>query len=471
MQDWLVNPASSRVFSEWVPDERIFRRYGITEFVQDEVSRITNNKTRIDNASVGKQTSFGGASEDILMRILGIDRPWSISKFTMALYENVEDYRDLRVRGEILVELDVERRQYDCPLCGQSCKVHQYESRFLSHPRLMGMATVIHAKVPKLRCIGCDAYPQISIPWARPKVSYTKLMERETFLLLQDMPVHNAAIHSGLTDRIVWEMIRFRVEQGLESMDLSKVTLIYVDETSSKKGHNYITVVCDQDGRIIYVREGKDSTTMDDLAIWLVEHNGHPENILYVSCDLGDAYPAGVRRNFPNAVIIYDHFHAVKLINEALDAVLKRAEEENAQLRFLRSKLRMNQSKMDDTEARKLERTVQEYRELSEDYRLKNVFTSIYNYAEKETARHVLHLWYEDVKNLGSPEMRVKAKSIREREEGILAWFDMRISNGYAEGINSLIQTTKRVSRGFRDVRNFIAMIYLRNGHLRITFD
>lgn len=70
--------------------------------------------------------------------------------------------------------------------------------------------------------------------------------------------------------------------------------------------------------------------------------------------------------------------------------------------------------------------------------------------------------------NLGSPEMKVAANSIMERREGIMRWFDTRISNGFAEGINSLIQTTKRVARGYRSIANFIAMVYLRNGHLII---
>ena len=63
------------------------------------------------------------------------------------------------------------------------------------------------------------------------------------------------------------------------------------------------------------------------------------------------------------------------------------------------------------------------------------------------------------------------SNSIMERKDGILNWFDKPISNGFAEGINSLIQTTKRVARGYRNIDNFIAMIYLRDGHLDIRFD
>ena len=70
----------------------------------------------------------------------------------------------------------------------------------------------------------------------------------------------------------------------------SQTFLIYVEETPSKKGHNYITVACDQVRLITFMCEGKGSDTMDHLVEWLREHNGDPDNILYVCCDPGEAY-------------------------------------------------------------------------------------------------------------------------------------------------------------------------------------
>ena len=469
---WNTNLATFRTFCTWDSDDRILRKCGITKGNQsEEVSRITKNRARLDNTSVGRLTSYGCVSDEAFELVIGIRKPWKLKKFEAGPYPEADDFRELPVRGEIRITLDIERTMYPCPNCRTYCKVHEYETRSYSHPRIMRMATTIVALIPKLRCDVCDGYPQMAVPWARPHVSYTKMMEVEVFLLLQDMPVHETAVHCDMTDGVVWDMVRYRVGQALIRMDLSGVFLIYVDETSSKKGHNYITVVCDQDRRIIFMCEGKGSDTMDRLAEWLREHNGEPDNILYVCCDLGEAYPCGVRRNFQNASIVYDHFHAVKLIDDALDAVILRAIREENLKAGLRTKLRMNESRFSDDEKRALESTIGDFRELSENYRLKNVFTNLYNYQDKRTAEAVLDLWYTDVMNLGSPEMKVAANSIMERREGIMRWFDTRISNGFAEGINSLIQTTKRVARGYRNIENFIAMVYLRNGHLIIDFD
>ena len=59
----------------------------------------------------------------------------------------------------------------------------------------------------------------------------------------------------------------YRVNQALDRMDLSGVKLLYIDETLSKKGHGYVTLVRDQDKRIIFVCKGKSSEMMNRLAV------------------------------------------------------------------------------------------------------------------------------------------------------------------------------------------------------------
>ena len=368
--------------------------------------------------------------------------------------------------------LGFRERMFPCPNCKTMCKVHQYEDRYYSHPRIMMMSTVLKIRVPKLHCLVCDGYPQAAVPVARPNVSYTRLMEQEVFHLLADMCISSVARNTGLTCRIIFQMIRYRVEQALVLLDLSDARVLYVDETSSKKGHNYITVVSDQNKRIVFLCEGKDSRTMDRLRDWLLEHNGDPERIEWVSCDLGEAYPSGVRRNFPNAVIIYDHFHVSKLFNDAFDKLLSEEMEEHENLKKERQRLLMNPSSFESEHERsRILAFADQFQRVGRGYRLKTLLGSIYGYADKDEAACCLDLWYEEVIRFGQKDMTRAAKSIMQRKEGILAWYDNPISNGYAEGINSMIQTTKRIAFGHANVENFMMLVYLRNGNLKIVFD
>lgn len=453
----------------WNWHEQVLMKYGITENHHNpKVSRISKNRCRIDNASVANRTTLGFDPDTMVRFVFGIEEPWILSSFTAGIYD---DSHAGVLKGEVQVCLDVPSGMYPCPTCGFLCRIHQREDRYYSHPPMCEMGLVIRARIPKLRCDVCDGWRQMEVSWARPKVSYTKKMERYIFGLLEDMAVCSTGERTGVSMFVIWDMVRYRVGKALERMDLAGVCMLYLDETSSKKGHNYITVVSDQNKRIIFVCEGKGSDTVDRLKDWIISHNGDPERISVVSCDLGEAYPAGVRRNFPSAVVVYDRFHAVKLANEAMDDVTRRYANIHEGLRGMRRKLMKNPSSLSDVEHKRIMRVVNDFREVGECYRLKNLLASIYDYGDKNTASEVLDLWFEECRRSGLPEMKRLGETIESRREGILAWYDNPVNNGYAEGLNSLIQTTKRVARGYRNIENFIAMIYLRNGNLDITFD
>jgi transposase len=68
--------------------------------------------------------------------------------------------------------------------------------------------------------------------------------------------------------------------------------------------------------------------------------------------------------------------------------------------------------------------------------------------------------WYKwAVRSQLTPMIKV-ACSLKKHEEGIIRWFFTRMTNGLLEGINSLVQASKRKARGYRTVKNFVAMIY-----------
>ena len=64
--------------------------------------------------------------------------------------------------------------------------------------------------------------------------------------------------------------------------------------------------------------------------------------------------------------------------------------------------------------------------------------------------------------------MKDLAKTVKKHEEGILRWFHSRMTNGLLEGINGLVQAAKRKTRGYRNVQNLIAMVYMTANKLRL---
>lgn len=434
-----------------------------------EVACIHTKQTKIDKGHGNEVRSYlGGLPDWELMRIVGVGEPWSLVTTTVVTFDPIHDNRS---KGQIILDMDVRRgRMWPCPICGAMCRPYKYESRKYRTIPIMNHQTWLVVRVPVLRCDICKSYPQVTVPWARPKVGYTIELEREIFRNLDDRSILSTAEYMDIGDWVVSDVVMYRVEEALKKLDLSKVHMIFVDETSFKKGHHYVTVFCDQDRRIIFMCEGKDSGTVDDFRIWLEDHGGKAENIRVVSCDMGLAYPAGVKRNFPQAKIVFDKFHVVKLVTEAFDRFYRRVAEENEGVAKARFVIYRHINDFTDKQRNMFDWITSSCKELAEAYRMKEVIFHMYDFGSKDAAEHYFDVWHDYVMSAGPPELKTAARSLMERKEQILMWYDHEVNNGFSEGMNSLIQTTKRVGRGYGNVRNFIYMCYLKNGHLNIRF-
>ena len=110
--------------------------------------------------------------------------------------------------------------------------------------------------------------------------------------------------------------------QNRTKEDFSDVVEIGLDETSRKKGHEYITLVADiKDSKVIFACEGKDSSTITSFSEDLQNHNGNPNNIKSVCCDMSPSYISGISKELPNAEITFDKFHVMKAMNEGVNEV------------------------------------------------------------------------------------------------------------------------------------------------------
>jgi hypothetical protein len=104
--------------------------------------------------------------------------------------------------------------------------------------------------------------------------------------------------------------------------DMSQVRHIGIDETSVKKGQNYITVVHDlQAKRLLFATPGRDHQTVLDFAQDLKAHGGSPEQIEHVCMDMSGAFLKGAKQAMPEAAICYDRFHVAALAGQAMDEV------------------------------------------------------------------------------------------------------------------------------------------------------
>ena len=221
--------------------------------------------------------------------------------------------------------LDFKRgSRFPCPECGKpNCSAYDTKEKVLRHINYFQYPTYLNIRTPSVMCGNCGIL-QIRVPWARELSHFTLRMEAMILELAKKMPVLQVANLLGEEDKKLWRVIHHYVDEARSKEDFSDVSVIGVDETSRKKGHNYITLAVDfEDSKVIFVCEGKDSSTITSLSEDLQNHNGDPSNIKSVCCDMSPSFISGISTELPKAKITFDKFHVMQAMNEAVDEVRK----------------------------------------------------------------------------------------------------------------------------------------------------
>jgi len=136
--------------------------------------------------------------------------------------------------------------------------------------------------------------------------------------LAREMPIRAMSKILREHDTRLWRVLNHYVEEARREADFSSVREVGVDETSSKRGHNYVTLFVDlEKPRTMFVTEGKDASTLIRFKEDFESHKGDVEAIEEICCDMSPAFIAGVEKNFPHAQITFDKFHVLKVLNEA----------------------------------------------------------------------------------------------------------------------------------------------------------
>ncbi|MDO4629914.1 MAG: ISL3 family transposase [Planctomycetia bacterium] len=186
-----------------------------------------------------------------------------------------------------------------------------------------------------------------------------------------------------------------------------------------------------------------------------------------VATDLSPAYTAAIREAFPDAVLVYDHFHVIKMFNEVIDETRKRIYREikdktaRKALKGIRYILLKRPENLNSSpnEPERLRQALESNEDLSKIYILKEDFNRLWSQPDKTTARSHLQEWLEFAYSLEIKEFAKFCNKFKKHIEYVLNFYDSPISTGPLEGINNKIKTLKRQSYGFRDAEYFALKI------------
>ena len=140
--------------------------------------------------------------------------------------------------------------------------------------------------------------------------------------MLAEMPVATLAALVGETDMRIWRIVHHYVDQAVEAQDLAGVQRVGIDETSSRCGHEYVSVFADLDQRRgVFCVEGRDHETVQAFSLFLETHNGDPEKVVDVCQDMSEAFLKGTLTYVPKAEVTFDRYHIRQHLSKAVDEV------------------------------------------------------------------------------------------------------------------------------------------------------
>ena len=404
--------------------------------------------------------------EALFTSALGLVPPWEVEKVDLDT-----------TRRRIDFEVRCNAKTLTCPHCGAlDQRIHDRLRRSWRHLDFFQFEAWLHADVPRVACSGCGKTTQVGVPWAREGSGFTALFEALALSLCRELPVRQAAALLRCTDKQLWRRIEFYVEQARALDDMSGVQIVGIDETSVRRGQNYITVVHDLDAkRLLFATEGCEHQTVIDFVADLKAHGGDPEQVRHVCMDMSAAYAKGVGLALPGAAISYDRFHVVKMAIEAMDEVRRAelreqpatlAQLDTDQRKSLMWGMRKNPIGWNAMQLEAMHWLKGSNLKSARAWRLKMALREVYARARTSNdavqAERDLRGWLSWARRSRLEPFKKLAATLTTRFAAVVRGMTDNRSNAFVEAMNGLLQQAKRAARGFRTTRNFIAIAYLR---------
>ena len=378
--------------------------------------------------------------------------------FGLRGYDYVKtDYRE----DAVIFTLRQRRHTYRCPLCNSRDVLPRgHQERTFNAVPIGHKSVRVILPIPRVQCPRCGIVRQMSVAFADPRRSYTHAFERYALELGRLMTIQDVARHLQVGWDTIKDMQKRDLYRRFRKPRLRKLKQIAIDEIAIGAGHRYLTVVLNlESGAVVFVGEGKGA---DALAPFWKRLRAARAKVEAVATDMSAAYIEAVSRCLPEATLVFDRFHVMKLVNDKLAALRRQlyAQATAEQKRVLKGVRWLLVKRPENLEARRneqarLEEALQLNEPLATAYYLKEELSEFWEQDDEEEATAFLLDWLALAEASGVKVLVGLAKTLRKHALGLLAYYDYPISTGPLEGTNNKIKTMKRQAYGYRDKEFF----------------
>jgi transposase len=271
------------------------------------------------------------------------------------------------------------------------------------------------------------------------------------------------AILLGIQWNTVKNIDKANLAKRAKQFSFKKLRYLSIDEIAIKKGHKYMTIFTDiSTGKIIHAVEGRKE---EAIRAFLKQLAKKAKRLRGIAIDMSAAYASSIKLHLPKVEIIFDRFHVTKLLTDTIDKIrraeyTKCADKGLSVLKGQRFLLLRNFADLDTAQQGSLKKLLEINQPLSIAHAMKEQFRSFWSCCSKKEGARFLFLWIITALESEVALLARTARTFLHRAEGLLSYFDHKIDNGKAEGINNKIKVLKRQAYGFRDQEYFKLRLY-----------
>ncbi len=344
-----------------------------------------------------------------------------------------------------------------CPRCAVKCfSVHDRRWVFVKDAPIRGSGIGLKILKRRFRCGSCKKVFTEPISGIRKGFKTTQRYRLglkwacDNFVDLKRVQrAYNCS--AGLVYKVFYEMLELKLR---EKQNNPWPKTIGIDEHSFRRGfrrREFATVLVDYPNKKIFeVGEGK---TADGLTHTFAHITGR-ENVRNVVLDMSDPFKKFARENFPNAKLVADHFHVVRLLNP----IINKARTEitgDKRSNPVRRLLLFNGKRLEYFERKALYHWLDYHPKLKEIYHFKEALHGLYRCRGYDRAKRALTNILDRMAMSLLPEIISLRKTLMKWRNEILNYFITGLTNGRTEGFNNLAKLLQKRAFGFRSFTNY----------------
>lgn len=321
----------------------------------------------------------------------------------------------------------------------------------------------------RVKCRTCGSKKE-RLSFLSAKTNFTLRFATLIGGLCRAMTIQDVARRMNLDWHTVKDLDKIYMREQLRLAGPPKPSVIGVDEISIKKGHSYRIVVSDLEARraIWFGGAGRTEADMDLFYAFLGKRNS--QKIKLAVMDMWPPFRTSTERNAPKAVVLFDKFHIVKHLADALDDIrrseYKRLTDDDRKfIKGQRYVLLSRRENLSDDGRKNLEQLLQANARLNIAYLLREQFEQLWDYASADDMRAFFDNWRKQLVGADLIPYEKFSKLVDKHWNGIAAHSlpTHTIPLGFVEGLNNKIRVIQRRAYGLRD-EEYLALKILTMG-------